>query len=173
MVMEMSEGRILDCCPSFSLFSFSFPSLSISLSLLLSFLTFFCRLEIILNQRCLLLLFFSINEHGEQRGHGYSIKHRQHNTFVPVPLSLDHVVGLALNDVQFMLEKERWHHTSLIILALGPRGNSSFLWSLFRMGRGVSKMHKRVSVDLRSSILKQMADVGIKYIMSNTFSYYD
>lgn len=30
-----------------------------------------------------------------------------------------------------------------------------------------------MALDLRSSIWKQMVDVGIKYIPSNTFSYYD
>ncbi|CAI9765940.1 unnamed protein product [Fraxinus pennsylvanica] len=53
-------------------------------------------------------------------------------------------------------------------------------FSLFRKNNGVSHCWippaedlQKVAADLRISIWKQMTDAGIKYIPSNTFSYYD
>ncbi|KAJ8534365.1 hypothetical protein K7X08_007689 [Anisodus acutangulus] len=56
---------------------------------------------------------------------------------------------------------------------MGPKRELKFALESFWDGKSSADDLKRVSADLRSSIWKQMADAGIKYIPSNTFSYYD
>nr|P93263.1 RecName: Full=5-methyltetrahydropteroyltriglutamate--homocysteine methyltransferase; AltName: Full=Cobalamin-independent methionine synthase isozyme; AltName: Full=Vitamin-B12-independent methionine synthase isozyme [Mesembryanthemum crystallinum]AAB41896.1 methionine synthase [Mesembryanthemum crystallinum] len=56
---------------------------------------------------------------------------------------------------------------------MGPKRELKFALESFWDGKSTAEDLKKVSADLRSSIWKQMADAGIKYIPSNTFSYYD
>lgn len=56
---------------------------------------------------------------------------------------------------------------------MGPKRELKFALESFWDGKSNSDDLEKVAADLRSSIWKQMADAGIKYIPSNTFSYYD
>ncbi|KAL5830695.1 hypothetical protein ACOSQ3_016113 [Xanthoceras sorbifolium] len=56
---------------------------------------------------------------------------------------------------------------------MGPKRELKFALESFWDGKNSADELQKVSADLRSSIWKQMADAGIKYIPSNTFSYYD
>ncbi|GLT67635.1 hypothetical protein SLA2020_399270 [Shorea laevis] len=56
---------------------------------------------------------------------------------------------------------------------MGPKRELKFALESFWDGKSSAEELKKVAADLRSSIWKQMADAGIKYIPSNTFSYYD
>ncbi|KAL9242528.1 hypothetical protein vseg_016520 [Gypsophila vaccaria] len=56
---------------------------------------------------------------------------------------------------------------------MGPKRELKFALESFWDGKSSAEDLKKVSADLRSSIWKQMADAGIKYIPSNTFAYYD
>ncbi|KAK4855865.1 hypothetical protein QYF36_011812 [Acer negundo] len=56
---------------------------------------------------------------------------------------------------------------------MGPKRELKFALESFWDGKISADDLQKVSADLRSSIWKQMADAGIKYIPSNTFSYYD
>ncbi|XP_006364490.2 5-methyltetrahydropteroyltriglutamate--homocysteine methyltransferase-like [Solanum tuberosum] len=56
---------------------------------------------------------------------------------------------------------------------MGPKRELKFALESFWDGKSNSEDLEKVAADLRSSIWKQMADAGIKYIPSNTFSYYD
>ncbi|XP_068652456.1 5-methyltetrahydropteroyltriglutamate--homocysteine methyltransferase 1-like [Aristolochia californica] len=56
---------------------------------------------------------------------------------------------------------------------MGPKRELKFALESFWDGKSSAEDLKKVTADLRSSIWKQMAGAGIKYIPSNTFSYYD
>ncbi|KAA0053856.1 5-methyltetrahydropteroyltriglutamate--homocysteine methyltransferase [Cucumis melo var. makuwa] len=56
---------------------------------------------------------------------------------------------------------------------MGPKRELKFALESFWDGKSTAEDLKKVAADLRSSIWKQMSDAGIKYIPSNTFSYYD
>ncbi|RYR04380.1 hypothetical protein Ahy_B06g084100 isoform D [Arachis hypogaea] len=56
---------------------------------------------------------------------------------------------------------------------MGPKRELKFALESFWDGKSSAEDLKKVAADLRASIWKQMADAGIKYIPSNTFSYYD
>ncbi|KAL3715558.1 hypothetical protein ACJRO7_007313 [Eucalyptus globulus] len=56
---------------------------------------------------------------------------------------------------------------------MGPTRELKFALESFWHGNSTAKDLQKVGADLRSSIWKQMAAPGIKYIPSNTFSYYD
>ncbi|XP_058086836.1 5-methyltetrahydropteroyltriglutamate--homocysteine methyltransferase 2 isoform X2 [Magnolia sinica] len=56
---------------------------------------------------------------------------------------------------------------------MGPKRELKFALESFWDGKSSAGDLQKVSADLRSSIWKQMTDAGIKYIPSNTFSYYD
>lgn len=57
---------------------------------------------------------------------------------------------------------------------VGPQeGALKFALESFWDGKSSAEDLQKVAADLRTSIWKQMADAGIKYIPSNTFSYYD
>ncbi|KAK1587495.1 hypothetical protein Q3G72_013545 [Acer saccharum] len=56
---------------------------------------------------------------------------------------------------------------------MGPKRELKFALESFWDAKTSADDLQKVSADLRSSIWKQMADAGIKYIPSNTFSYYD
>ncbi|GLT95396.1 hypothetical protein SLE2022_130800 [Rubroshorea leprosula] len=56
---------------------------------------------------------------------------------------------------------------------MGPKRELKFALESFWDGKSSADDLKKVAADLRSSIWKQMAAAGIKYIPSNTFSYYD
>ncbi|KAG6696866.1 hypothetical protein I3842_09G170100 [Carya illinoinensis] len=56
---------------------------------------------------------------------------------------------------------------------MGPKRELKFALESFWDGKSSAEDLKKVAADLRSSIWKQMAGAGIKYIPSNTFSYYD
>ncbi|KAF8663151.1 hypothetical protein HU200_055752 [Digitaria exilis] len=56
---------------------------------------------------------------------------------------------------------------------MGPKRELKFALESFWDGKSSAEDLEKVATDLRSSIWKQMAEAGIKYIPSNTFSYYD
>ncbi|KAF5780585.1 putative cobalamin-independent methionine synthase MetE, UROD/MetE-like superfamily [Helianthus annuus] len=56
---------------------------------------------------------------------------------------------------------------------MGPKRELKFALESFWDGKSTAEDLQKVAADLRSSIWKQMSDAGIKYISSNTFSYYD
>ncbi|KAK9155006.1 hypothetical protein Sjap_002486 [Stephania japonica] len=56
---------------------------------------------------------------------------------------------------------------------IGSNRELKFALESFWDGNSSAEDLQKVGLDLRSSIWKQMASVGIKYIPSNTFSYYD
>ncbi|XP_078177759.1 5-methyltetrahydropteroyltriglutamate--homocysteine methyltransferase 1-like isoform X2 [Carex rostrata] len=56
---------------------------------------------------------------------------------------------------------------------MGPKRELKFALEAFWDGKSSAEELQKVAADLRSSIWKQMSEVGIKYIPSNTFSYYD
>ncbi|CAN1831775.1 5-methyltetrahydropteroyltriglutamate--homocysteine methyltransferase [Linum perenne] len=56
---------------------------------------------------------------------------------------------------------------------MGPKRELKFALESFWDGKSSAEDLQKVAKDLRSSIWKQMSDAGIKYIPSNTFSYYD
>ncbi|KAM3398024.1 5-methyltetrahydropteroyltriglutamate-homocysteine methyltransferase isoform X1 [Capsicum galapagoense] len=56
---------------------------------------------------------------------------------------------------------------------MGPKRELKFALESFWDGKSSTEDLEKVAADLRSSIWKQMVDAGIKYIPSNTFSYYD
>ncbi|KAK2632670.1 hypothetical protein EUGRSUZ_L01250 [Eucalyptus grandis] len=55
----------------------------------------------------------------------------------------------------------------------GPQRELKFALESFWDGKSSTEDLQNVAADLRSSTWKQMADAGIKYVPSNTFSYYD
>ncbi|KAI3447353.1 hypothetical protein Pfo_004018 [Paulownia fortunei] len=56
---------------------------------------------------------------------------------------------------------------------MGPKRELKFALESFWDGKSSAEELEKVAADLRASIWKQMSDAGIKYIPSNTFSYYD
>ncbi|KAI4325569.1 hypothetical protein MLD38_030954 [Melastoma candidum] len=56
---------------------------------------------------------------------------------------------------------------------MGPKRELKFALEAFWDGKSSADELQKVAADLRSSIWKQMSSAGIKYIPSNTFSYYD
>uniref|UniRef100_A0A7N1A6W0 5-methyltetrahydropteroyltriglutamate--homocysteine S-methyltransferase n=1 Tax=Kalanchoe fedtschenkoi TaxID=63787 RepID=A0A7N1A6W0_KALFE len=56
---------------------------------------------------------------------------------------------------------------------MGPKRELKFALESFWDGKSSADDLQKVATDLRSSIWKQMSSAGIKYIPSNTFSYYD
>ncbi|XVE79115.1 hypothetical protein DITRI_Ditri14bG0032100 [Diplodiscus trichospermus] len=56
---------------------------------------------------------------------------------------------------------------------MGPKRELKFALESFWDGKSSVDELQKVAANLRSSIWKQMADAGIKYIPSNSFSYYD
>ncbi|KAG6537886.1 hypothetical protein ZIOFF_002989 [Zingiber officinale] len=56
---------------------------------------------------------------------------------------------------------------------MGPKRELKFALESFWDGKSSADDLQKVATDLRCAIWKQMADAGIKYIPSNTFSYYD
>ncbi|KAH6791702.1 Cobalamin-independent synthase family protein [Perilla frutescens var. hirtella] len=56
---------------------------------------------------------------------------------------------------------------------VGPKRELKFALESFWDGKSSAEELQKVTSDLRVSIWKQMADAGIKYIPSNTFSFYD
>ncbi|KDP42919.1 hypothetical protein JCGZ_23861 [Jatropha curcas] len=56
---------------------------------------------------------------------------------------------------------------------MGPKRELKFALESFWDGKSSAEELQKVAADLRSSIWKQMADSDIKFIPSNTFSYYD
>jgi len=56
---------------------------------------------------------------------------------------------------------------------MGPKRELKFALESFWDGKSSAEDLQKVAADLRSSIWKQMAGAGIKYIPSNTFSFYD
>ncbi|GJM95099.1 hypothetical protein PR202_ga11801 [Eleusine coracana subsp. coracana] len=56
---------------------------------------------------------------------------------------------------------------------MGPKRELKFALESFWDGKSSAEDLEKVATDLRASIWKQMAEAGIKYIPSNTFSYYD
>ncbi|KAG6480909.1 5-methyltetrahydropteroyltriglutamate--homocysteine methyltransferase 2-like [Zingiber officinale] len=56
---------------------------------------------------------------------------------------------------------------------MGPKRELKFALESFWDGKSSAEDLQKVATDLRCSIWKQMAAAGIKYIPSNTFSFYD
>ncbi|KAI4386631.1 hypothetical protein MLD38_004548 [Melastoma candidum] len=56
---------------------------------------------------------------------------------------------------------------------MGPKRELKFALEAFWDGKSSTDELQKVAADLRCSIWKQMSSAGIKYIPSNTFSYYD
>ncbi|XP_030452429.1 5-methyltetrahydropteroyltriglutamate--homocysteine methyltransferase [Syzygium oleosum] len=56
---------------------------------------------------------------------------------------------------------------------MGPKRELKFALESFWDKKSSAEELQKVAADLRASIWKQMATAGIKYIPSNTFSYYD
>ncbi|KAK3405249.1 hypothetical protein EUGRSUZ_K01513 [Eucalyptus grandis] len=56
---------------------------------------------------------------------------------------------------------------------MGPKRELKFALESFWDGKSSAEDLQKVAADLKSSIWKQMANAGIKYIPSNTFAYYD
>lgn len=56
---------------------------------------------------------------------------------------------------------------------MGPKRELKFALESFWDGKSSAEDLEKVAADLRANIWKQMTDAGIKYIPSNTFSYYD
>ncbi|KAH9741968.1 5-methyltetrahydropteroyltriglutamate--homocysteine methyltransferase 2 [Citrus sinensis] len=56
---------------------------------------------------------------------------------------------------------------------MGPKRELKFALESFWDGKSSADELQNVAADLRASIWNQMADAGIKFIPSNTFSYYD
>ncbi|GLJ47130.1 hypothetical protein SUGI_0995090 [Cryptomeria japonica] len=56
---------------------------------------------------------------------------------------------------------------------MGPKRELKFALESFWDGKSSEAELQKVAKDLRISIWKQMADAGVTYIPSNTFSYYD
>ncbi|KAG2536293.1 hypothetical protein PVAP13_9NG179000 [Panicum virgatum] len=56
---------------------------------------------------------------------------------------------------------------------MGPKRELKFALESFWDGKSSAEDLEKVATDLKSSIWKQMSEAGIKYIPSNTFSYYD
>ncbi|OIW09740.1 hypothetical protein TanjilG_14263 [Lupinus angustifolius] len=56
---------------------------------------------------------------------------------------------------------------------IGPKRELKFALESFWDGKSSAEELQKVAADLRSAIWMQMAEAGIKYIPSNTFSYYD
>ncbi|KAI4966637.1 hypothetical protein ZWY2020_037694 [Hordeum vulgare] len=56
---------------------------------------------------------------------------------------------------------------------MGPKRELKFALESFWDGKSSAEDLEKVATDLRASIWKQMSEAGIKYIPSNTFSYYD
>lgn len=56
---------------------------------------------------------------------------------------------------------------------MGPKRELKFALESFWDGKSSAEELRKVAADLRSSFWNQMAEAGIKYIPSNTFSYYD
>lgn len=56
---------------------------------------------------------------------------------------------------------------------MGPKRESKFAMESFWDGKINAEELQKVRLSLRTSIWKEMGGVGIKYIPSNTFSYYD
>ncbi|CAL2265678.1 unnamed protein product [Prunus armeniaca] len=56
---------------------------------------------------------------------------------------------------------------------IGPKRELKFALESFWDGKSSAEELQNVAAGLRSCIWKQLADAGIKYIPSNTFSYYD
>ncbi|CAH9089410.1 unnamed protein product [Cuscuta epithymum] len=76
------------------------------------------------------------------------------------------------NLISFHLKKKMASHI-VGYPRMGPKRELKFALESFWDGKSSAEDLQKVSADLRSSIWKQMSDVGIKYIPSNTFSYYD
>ncbi|CAA7403963.1 unnamed protein product [Spirodela intermedia] len=56
---------------------------------------------------------------------------------------------------------------------MGPKRELKFALESFWDGKSTAEDLQKVAADQRSSIWKQMSDAGIKFVPSNTFSYYD
>ncbi|KAL1541473.1 5-methyltetrahydropteroyltriglutamate--homocysteine S-methyltransferase [Salvia divinorum] len=56
---------------------------------------------------------------------------------------------------------------------MGPKRELKFALESFWDGKSSAEDLEKVAADLRASIWEQMSDAGIKYVPSNTFSYYD
>ncbi|XP_047092092.1 5-methyltetrahydropteroyltriglutamate--homocysteine methyltransferase 1 [Lolium rigidum] len=56
---------------------------------------------------------------------------------------------------------------------MGPKRELKFALESFWDKKSTAEDLEKVAADLRASIWKQMSEAGIKYIPSNTFSYYD
>ncbi|KAK6144147.1 hypothetical protein DH2020_020967 [Rehmannia glutinosa] len=85
-------------------------------------------------------------------------------------------LGQVIDDIRELstnFNSCRWHPTLSGILAWGRKRELKFALESFWDGKSSAEELQKVAADLRVSIWKQMAEAGIKYIPSNTFSFYD
>ncbi|THU73989.1 hypothetical protein C4D60_Mb04t28630 [Musa balbisiana] len=88
-------------------------------------------------------------------------------------LSSSHLCRALLGD-RFLLRPRRKMASHIVgYPRMGPKRELKFALESFWDGKSSADDLQKVATDLRCSIWKQMTDVGIKYIPSNTFSYYD
>ncbi|KAL6340417.1 hypothetical protein AAG906_006078 [Vitis piasezkii] len=96
-----------------------------------------------------------------------------------VPLSsliLSRTLSSSKNRLSFLRFNLRFRAMASHIVGyprMGPKRELKFALESFWDGKSSAEDLQKVATELRASIWKQMADAGIKYIPSNTFSYYD
>ncbi|CBI24392.3 hypothetical protein VitviT2T_008662 [Vitis vinifera] len=96
-----------------------------------------------------------------------------------VPLSsliLSRTLSSSKNRLSFLRFNLRFRAMASHIVGyprMGPKRELKFALESFWDGKSSAEDLQKVAAELRASIWKQMADAGIKYIPSNTFSYYD
>ncbi|KAK0605487.1 hypothetical protein LWI29_027364 [Acer saccharum] len=102
------------------------------------------------------------------------------HSFIPLGISLS--ISTSTNSLSFSFLRITFRSTRRFRTMashvvgyprMGPKRELKFALESFWDGKTSADDLQKVSADLRSSIWKQMADAGIKYIPSNTFSYYD
>ncbi|XP_024022360.1 5-methyltetrahydropteroyltriglutamate--homocysteine methyltransferase [Morus notabilis] len=92
-------------------------------------------------------------------------------TFTPIAFSSLHFSPSRLSFVRFSFRAMASHIVGYP--RVGPKRELKFALESFWDGKSSAEDLQKVAADLRASIWKQMSEAGIKYIPSNTFSYYD
>ncbi|KAJ0084535.1 hypothetical protein Patl1_30157 [Pistacia atlantica] len=100
---------------------------------------------------------------------------------IPISLTTRSTFSFPPSFLRFTSHTARFSFRSIRAMAshivgyprMGPKRDLKFALESFWDGKSTADDLHKVAADLRSSIWKQMANVGIKFIPSNTFSYYD
>ncbi|CAN1251628.1 5-methyltetrahydropteroyltriglutamate--homocysteine methyltransferase [Linum perenne] len=102
----------------------------------------------------------------------FSFSLRSPHSSSPSPISLSFPVSPP--SLRFRFSSLRTMASHIVgYPRMGPKRELKFALESFWDGKSSAEDLQKVAKDLRSSIWKQMSDAGIKYIPSNTFSYYD